>query len=28
VGHTVRARVIRAGALRDLEITVGERGGR
>jgi S1-C subfamily serine protease len=28
VGHTVRARVIRAGAVRDLEITVGERGGR
>ena len=28
VGHTVRARVIRAGAVRDMEITVGERGGR
>jgi S1-C subfamily serine protease len=28
VGHTVRARVIRAGAVRDLEITVRERGGR
>jgi S1-C subfamily serine protease len=28
VGHTVRARVIRAGAMRDLEITVRERGGR